>query len=121
MARSHTPVWRLGALSAAILVWSAAGLVPALAEDSQRFYGPHMWGDWHEGWWMFVGPVWLILFLAVVVGVAVLIVRWLSAAGGGGGGGPVASNRPLDILRERFARGEIDKDEFEDRKRALGA
>jgi putative membrane protein len=47
-----------------------------------------------------------------------LVVRWL----GGVGGGPAQGSKPkaaLDILEERFARGEIDKDEFEDRRRAL--
>jgi putative membrane protein len=96
---------------------SAAGLTPALAEESQRYYyGPHMWDG---GWWMFLGPLWMIAFLGVLIGVAVLLVRWL-AGPSGGAGGPAATKTPLDILRERFARGEIDKEEFEERKRVLG-
>jgi putative membrane protein len=68
---------------------------------------------------MFLGPLWLIVLIAIVVGVVVMLARWLSGPGGGttNAGG---SKTAIDILRERFARGEIDKDEFEERKRVLG-
>ncbi len=97
------------------------GLAPALAQGSQGYYGPHMWGGWDGGWGMFIGPIWLILFVAILVGAAVLVVRGFSGTGGSAAGGPAAPNAPLDILRERFARGEIDKEEFEERKRILSA
>jgi putative membrane protein len=61
---------------------------------------------WPGGWYgmMFLGPVMMLLFIAAVV---VLAVRWL---GGTGGAAPRASqSRALEILKERFARGEIDK------------
>ena len=70
---------------------------------------------------MIFGPLFMILVLAVVIAVAVLLVRWI----GGPWHGPAphrdpTARTPLDILKERFARGEIDKEEFEDRRRALG-
>jgi putative membrane protein len=80
-----------------------------------------MW--WDGGWQaMIFGPLFMILFLVVLVGVVVLVVRWL----GGPWQGTVPSHQPppgrtpVDILKERFARGEIDKDEFEERRRVLG-
>ncbi len=76
----------------------------------------HMWG---HGWGgMIFGPLMMIVFIAVIVGIVVLVVRWL----GGVGGAPAQGSKPkaaLEILEERFARGEIDKDEFESRRRAL--
>jgi putative membrane protein len=46
--------------------------------------------------------------------------RWLSGTSLGGVlPSPPAANDALDILKERFARGEIDKDEFDERRRAL--
>jgi len=87
------------------------------SSDADRYtYGPHMmW--WGGGWYgMILGPLFMILVLAVVIAAVVLLVRWT-----GGQGQATAPHRtPLDILKERFARGEIDKDEFEARRRVLG-
>jgi putative membrane protein len=84
-------------------------------------YGPGMM--WWDGWYgMVFGPLFMILVLAVVIAVAVLLVRWL---GGPGQATPPPHHQPpartpLDILKERFARGEIDKNEYEERRRILG-
>ena len=93
---------------------------PVLGQQTQGpGYGPHMWnGGWH-GW--FFGPIMMIIFIAVAVVVVVLLVRWLG--GGLGHGGALHSpltKTPLDILKERYAKGEIDKEEFEERRRVLG-
>ncbi len=71
---------------------------------------------------MFLGPLMMILFVAVIVVVVVVIVRWLGGAwhGSAASPDPVPGKPPLDILKERFARGEIDKEEFEERRRILG-
>ena len=68
---------------------------------------------------MIFGPLMMIVFLAVVVMVVVLAVRWIGGSGHAAAAPPPSGKTALDILNERFARGEIDKDEFEDRKRLL--
>ncbi len=55
-----------------------------------------------------------------IVAVAVLMVHWLGGSGYGTAQHSPPGKTPVDILKERFARGEIDKDEFEERRRALG-
>ncbi|MBM3505542.1 MAG: SHOCT domain-containing protein [Alphaproteobacteria bacterium] len=70
---------------------------------------------------MIFGSLFMIVVLVGVIGVVVLLLRWLGGAGPGTGSvspGP-PSRTPLDILKERFARGDIDQEEFEERRRVL--
>jgi len=105
------------------MVWKTAiGLLlvaPGLAwaQQGQPYGRPHMWdGGWYG--WIF-SPVMMIVFIAIAVVLLVLLVRWLGGTGGGKAPGPPPDKTPLDILKERFARGEIDKQEFEERRRLL--
>ena len=84
------------------------------AQQQADYHGPHMmWSGW------FMGPIMMILFLAVAVIAVVLIVRWLGGSSQGDSRSVPARSAPIDILKERFARGEIDKEEFEERRRVL--
>ncbi len=83
---------------------------------------PHFFGDGVMGFgvMMALGPLFFLVFIAVAVAVVVLLFRWLGDGRALAGHPHHFSRTPLDILKERFARGEIDKDEYEDRRRALG-
>ncbi len=59
--------------------------------------------------------LWLLFAALLVVGVVVLV-RVLTERGVGSS---TSASSALEILEERFARGEIDPDEFEERRRAL--
>lgn len=90
----------------------------AWAQQSPQYHGQHMWNGGWSGW--FFGPVMMILFIAVAVAAIVLLVRSISGAGHAGAPHPPPGKTPLDILKERFARGEIDQTEFEERRKILG-
>lgn len=77
---------------------------------------------WHSSWsWghMIFGMAMMILFWGTIILLIVLLVRWLW--GHGGPHAPAAPGRDtaLDILKERFARGEIDQKEYEARRKTL--
>jgi len=56
----------------------------------------------------------LVFWGAVIVGM-VLAIRWLVSQGGA----PRRTDAAVDILRQRYARGEINKEEFDAKKRDL--
>jgi putative membrane protein len=59
-----------------------------------------------------------LLFLALLISAVVLLVRY--AAGTGGRAPPAERRSPgLDALEERYARGEIDRDEYLQKKKDI--
>lgn len=66
-----------------------------------------------------MGGMWLssILFWILIIAGVVLIVRWLTARDEQGKASP--AELPLDILKTRYAKGEIDKKTFETMKQDI--
>ena len=66
--------------------------------------------DWHMPWTF--GPFVMLFFMALCVGMMFVMMRGRHGR---------RSDYPLDILKERFARGEITQAEYEERRRVLEA
>ncbi|MCF8466954.1 MAG: SHOCT domain-containing protein [Sneathiella sp.] len=64
------------------------------------------------------GILWMILIFGGLIALILFAVRGLRRTHTGGTP-PTSEKTPLEILKERYAQGEIDGDEFEDRKRRL--
>ncbi len=73
-----------------------------------------MYGYDHGGW-MFGGGIGMILVWLVPIA----LVIWLVSSWGKRTGQESSEKTALDILKERYAKGEIQQDEFERKKRDL--
>jgi putative membrane protein len=79
------------------------------------------------GWGgMIFGGLLMLLFWGVVIALVVFAVRALTRSGSGQATPPAGSpgqtrDQALEILRERYARGEISKDEFNSMRQDLTA
>lgn len=76
-----------------------------------------MWGGYDYGWGMGFGMISVVLFWVLVILGIVILVKWISGASSGPG--QTAAKTALDILKERYARSEIGRDEFEQKKRDI--
>ncbi|HEY5656254.1 MAG TPA: SHOCT domain-containing protein [Myxococcota bacterium] len=109
-------IFRIVQSRVSIGLWGVVAAGPTYAQSM----GDHLerWhGDWGWGHMVF-GSLMMLLFWGAVVLAVVLVVRFLGGSAHRSDSAD-SQNRALAILEERFARGEIDKDEFEERKRLL--
>ena len=92
----------------------------ALAQSgrySDWHMGPGMMGSWGMGGF---GMIFMMVFWVLAIVGLIFIVKWLiQAATGQKGNVDNNSSRAIEILKERFARGEIDKAEFEAKRELL--
>lgn len=109
-------------LLALLTIWGLNNILlsPAFAQSGgyrNWHMGRWMMGDWGMGWF---GMIVMLLFWVLVIAGIVVLVRWLiqktdsmnrSSVGTG--------SQAMDILKERFAKGEITRDEFESMKKEI--
>jgi len=84
-------------------------------------------GSWHHGidggMSVFGGILMMVFWVAIIVGIVLLVV-WLTRQVAsrnitGGGQGSGNADTAIDILSQRYARGEIEKAEFDEKKKDL--
>ncbi len=75
---------------------------------------------WHfnegMGWWMAFGGIWMVVFWGGLIALVVWGVKKLTERSGSS-----SKRDPLDIAKERYARGEISEEEYQRLKKDLSS
>lgn len=71
--------------------------------------GYGMMGYFGDNW------IFMMLFWVVIIAAAIYFVKWIAE----NNKSDTKEKTAIEILKERYAKGEIDKDEFEEKKKSL--
>ena len=112
---SRTAALFITGLAMPLVVGIGQGVRAQSADCIDRL-GAFMGGGWGH---MFFGGVMMLFFWAGLIALIAVAVRWVASGSGGSDARNSSLQTPRQILDERFARGEIDKNEFDARKQAL--
>lgn len=105
------------------LYLTATGAMAQVREIPDRsgfnYHGHDMM--WNDGQWggfgMVLGPIFMILIVVAIVAGIIYLLRMFGPTGNAGGSS--VHDRALVLLKERYAKGEIDSEEFVERKKLL--
>ena len=92
----------------------ALATTPAMSQGHGGYGHDHMWGG--AGWML--GPIFMILILATVAAIVYLVIRSMTDKSHSQRP-PTNRDEPMDILKRRYANGEIDHEEYELRMQTL--
>ena len=101
----------IGILIIVSLIWGSFG---GWRTGSWGMMGPGMMGSYGFSWFM---PIIMIIFWGLVIWGIVALVRYIISSSGNCAAAHTGS--ALEILKTRYAQGEISKEGFEEKKKAL--
>lgn len=106
--------WIAGGLAVLTLLMFGFAMV-AGDQVAGDWWMPHMWGGWGGmgGWgigMMLLGTLWMVLLVALPVVLVYGLVAERDAT---------RTDPAMEALREQYARGDIDEEEYESRRRRL--
>ena len=105
-------------VGAIVLVVLLFGLLGGGMMMGWGWFGPGMmgWGGFGMNPFAWIA---MLVFWALIIGGFVLLVVWLAREVLPAAAVPMAPSRALDVLKERYARGEITREQYEEMKREI--
>lgn len=115
-----------------VAVTTSGPLAAQAGPVEHLFYGPGMMGGWGPGYYglgmmggfgLFWGMLWLLVLVGIVGGILFLIRGAFACRHHHGCRSGLADNEnvtALNLLDDRYARGEIERDEYLEKRKDLG-
>ena len=107
---------KIAGLTLSLVLFSSAAVLAQWGDNRGWHMGPGMMGEWGMGWF---GGIFMIIFWVLILVGLIFLIKWLIQTTNRSKSDACSRNRALDILKERFARGEIDAAEFEEKKKVI--